>query len=94
MVSNVSSLYALATARVIQSEAAIADSGCTSHFLGLNAHCTNIKKCTPGVTVKLPNNMSMEATHTRLLDMSHIPLVARHCHLFPHMRNKALLSIA
>ena len=36
----------------------------------------------------------MEATHTALLDMPHIPLVARYCHLFPDMRNKVLLSIA
>ena len=95
MVNNaISSCYALAATKLMHNGAAIADSGCTSHFLGVNAHCTNIKKCAPGVTVKLPNNMSMEATHTALLDMSHIPLAARHCHLFPDMRNKALLSIA
>ena len=94
MNTNISSRYALAATTLAHNETAIADSGCTSHFLGLNAHCTNIQKCAPGVTVKLPNNMAMEATHTALLDMPSLPIAARHCHLFPDMANKALLSIA
>ena len=38
--------------------------------------------------------MSMEATHTALLDIPQIPIAARQCHLFPEMGSKALLSIA
>ena len=38
--------------------------------------------------------MSIEATHTALLDMPHIPTNARQYHLFPDMGSKALLSIA
>ena len=73
---------------------AIADSGCTSHFLGNKAHCTNKKPCAQGVIVNLPNNMTMQATHTALLDHPNIPIEARQCHIFPDMGSKALLSIA
>ena len=69
-------------------------SGCTSHFLGTNAHCTNKQSCAQGVIIKLANNMTMKATHTALLDHPNIPIEARQCHIFPDMGSKALLSIA
>ena len=95
MVNNtISSHYALAANILTNNEATIADSGFTSHYVGVNAQCTHIKKCAPRLTIKLPNNTLMEPTHTALLDMPHIPLVVRYCHLFPDMRNKALLSIS
>ena len=95
MVKNsISSRYALSTNMLKYNETAIVDSGCTSHFLGVIAHCTHIKKCASEVTFKLPNNMPMKDTRTALLDMPHTLLEARHCHLFPNMRNKSLLSIA
>ena len=62
--------------------------------MGINAHCANIQQCAPGIIVKLSNNMSIKATHTALLDIPHIPINARQCHLFPDMGSKALLSIA
>ena len=94
MFSN-TSRYTLAARLLADNEHAIAGSGYTSHFIGINAHCANIQQCAPGVIVKLLNNMSMEATHdTALLDMPDIPTNARKCHLFPEMGSKALLSIA
>ena len=86
--------YALAVDVIADNEKLIADSGCTSHFLSRDAQFTNIEACTPGVTVRLPNNMSMKASHTVLLNMPHLPRAARQCHLFLDMGNKALLSLA
>ena len=93
-IQNIQAKYALAVDVLTSNEKAIADSGCTSHFLGSNARCTNKQPCAAGVTVKLPNSMSMVASHTALLDMPHLPPEARRCHIFPDMGDKALLSIA
>ena len=92
--SNTTSRYVLAVRLLANNEHAIADFGCTSHFMGINAHCTNIQQCAPGMIVKLPNSMSMEETHTAILDIPNIPTEARQRHLFPDMGSKALLSIA
>ena len=92
-INKIQAKYALAVDVIADSEKAIADSGCTNHFLGCNVKYTNVQLCAPGVTGKLPNNMSTEASHTDLLDMPHIPMKAKQCHLFPDIGNKALLSI-
>ena len=63
-------------------------------FIGFNAHCTDIQKYAPGITVNLTKNMKMEATHTDLLNIPNIPTTARKCHLFSDMVNKALVFIS
>jgi len=90
--NTIKSRYAYAVDTIVSNDMVIVDSGCTSHFLGINTHY--ITECAPGITAKLPNNMTMEATHTALKDIPHVPITARQCHIFPEMQSKALLSIA
>ena len=35
----------------------------------------------------------MQSSHTALIDAPHLPLVVRKAHIFPTMKNKALLSL-
>jgi hypothetical protein len=45
-------------------ETAIVDSGCTGHFLLVNAPCLNKVKSQTPLTVRLPNGATMESSHT------------------------------
>lgn len=71
---------------------AIADSGCTGHFLQENSHCLDKKGTTSGITVLLPNKARMKATNTCTLDLPSLPLDARQGHTFPALA-KSLISI-
>ena len=85
--------YTLDVDVIEDSEKIIADSGWKGHFLGRNTWCTNIQQCAPGVTFRLPNNISMEGLYTALLEITYLPIAARQCHLFPNIGNKVLISI-
>jgi hypothetical protein len=52
-----------------QHETAIVDSGCTIHFLLVNAPCLNKVKYRTPLTVRLPNRATMESSHTAELDI-------------------------
>jgi hypothetical protein len=54
---------------------------------------TNKVPTTTPFTVILPNGEAITSTHTAELDLGNIPLGARTCHLFPHLRSGSLLSI-
>jgi hypothetical protein len=74
-------------------ETAIVDSGCTGHFLLVNAPCLNkIKSQTP-LTVRLPNVATMESSHTADLDIPELNAAASKAHVFPGMANHSLLSV-
>ena len=75
--NTIISRYAYAVDTVVTNEMAITDSGCTSYFLVINTHYTHLTECAPGIKVKLPNNMTMKATHTTLIDIPNIPITAR-----------------
>jgi hypothetical protein len=76
-----------------QHETAIVDSGCTGHFLLVNAPClTKVKSRTP-LTVRLPNGATMESSHTAELDIPELNAAASKSHVFPGMANDSLLSV-
>jgi hypothetical protein len=50
-------------------ETAIVDSGCTGHFLLVNAPCLSKVKAQNLLTVRLPNGATTESTHTSALDI-------------------------
>jgi hypothetical protein len=61
-------------------ETAIVESGCTGHFLLVNAPCLNKVKSQTPLTVRLPNG-------------AHLNAAASIAHIFPGMANHPLLSV-
>jgi hypothetical protein len=76
-----------------QHETAIVDSGCTVHFLLVNAPCLNKVKSRTPLTVHLPKGATMESSHTADLDIPELNAAASKAHVFPGMANHSLLSI-
>jgi hypothetical protein len=74
-------------------ETAIVDSGCTGHFLLVNAPCLNKVKSQNPLTVRLPNGATMESSHTAALDILELNAAASIAHVSPGMANHSLLSI-
>jgi hypothetical protein len=76
-----------------QHETAIVDSGCTGHFLLVNAPCLNKVKSRTPLTVRLPNGDTMESSHTAKLDIPELNAASSKAHVFPGMANQYLLSV-
>jgi hypothetical protein len=74
-------------------ETAIVDSGCTGHFLLVNAPCLNKVKSQNPLTVRLPNGATMDSTHTTALNIQEFNKAASIAHIFPGMANHSLLSV-
>jgi hypothetical protein len=74
-------------------ETAIVDSGCTGHFLLVNAPCSNKVKSQTPLTVRLPNGATMESSHTAQLNIAHLNAAASLAHVFPGMAKHSLLSL-
>jgi hypothetical protein len=74
-------------------ETAIVDSGCTGHFLLVNAPCLNKVKSQIPLTVRLPNRATMESSHNTELDIPELNAAASKSHVFPGMTNHYLLSV-
>jgi hypothetical protein len=74
-------------------ETSIVDSGCTGHFLIVNAPCLNKVKSQTPLTVRLPNGAAMESSHTAELNITHLNAAASISHVFPGMANHYLLSV-
>jgi hypothetical protein len=72
---------------------AIADTGCSGHYLMMNSSCSNAKPTKNGVNVLLPDGGTMRATHTAELPIKALPYAAQQAHLFPALSSGALLSI-
>jgi hypothetical protein len=68
------------------------DSGCTGHFLLVNAICLNKVKSRTPLTVRLPNGATMESYHTAELDIPELNAAASKAHVSPGMANHSLLS--
>jgi hypothetical protein len=68
-----------------QHETAIVDSGCTCHFLLVNAPCLNKVKSQTPLTGRLPNGATMESSHTSDLDIPEMNAAAYKAHVFPGM---------
>jgi hypothetical protein len=69
------------------------DSGCTGHFLLVNAPCLNKVKSQTPLTVHLPNGATMESSHTAELDIPELNAAASKAHVFPGMAKHSLLSV-
>jgi hypothetical protein len=76
-----------------QHETAIVDSGCTGHFLLVNAPCLNKVKFQTPLTVRLPNGAKMESSHTADLDIPKLNAAASKAHVFPGTAHHYLLSV-
>jgi hypothetical protein len=74
-------------------ETAIVDSGCTCHFLLVNAPCLNKVRYQNPLTVQFPNGSTMESSHTAALDIPELNTAASIAHVFPGMANHYLLSV-
>jgi hypothetical protein len=74
-------------------ETAIVDSGCKGHFMLINAPCLNKIKSQNPLTVRLPNGVTVESTHTASLDIPKLNKAASIAHIFPGMANHSLLSV-
>jgi hypothetical protein len=74
-------------------ETEIVDSGCTGHFLLVNAPCLNKVKSQTPLTVRLPNGDTMESSHTAELNIPHLNGTASIAYVFPVMANHSLLSV-
>jgi hypothetical protein len=73
-------------------EKSIMDSGCTGHFLLVNAPCLKKVKSQNPLTVRLPNGATMESSHTADLDIPELNAAASKAHVFPGMANHSLRS--
>jgi hypothetical protein len=69
------------------------DSGCTGHFILVNAPCLNKVKSRTPLTVRLPNGATMESSHTAELDIPELNAAASKAHVFPGMTHHSLLSV-
>jgi hypothetical protein len=69
------------------------DSGCTGHFLLVNAPCLNKVESRTPLTVRLPNGATMESSHTADLDIPGLNAAASKAHVFPGMTHHSLLSV-
>jgi hypothetical protein len=69
------------------------ESGCTGHFLLVNAPCLNKVKSRNPLTVRLPNGATMESSHTADLDIPGLTTAASKANVFPGMANHSLLSV-
>ena len=73
---------------------AILDTGTTGHFGLLTTPCTNIQKTKNTISVNMPNGSIIQSTHTGLLPLNNISKSARTIHLFPDLKNTALISVS
>jgi hypothetical protein len=69
------------------------DSGCTGHFLLVNAPCLSRVKSRTPLTVRLPNGSTMESSPTDELDIPKLNASASKAHVFPGLANHFLLSV-
>ena len=72
---------------------AAADSGTSGHFLKSNSPCVNKRIATNMLGIRMPDGHIIYSSHTDLPPQDTLPIEARHEHIFPDLKNKALLSI-
>ncbi len=84
----------MVTQNTTRTSTAIADSGCTGHFLQVDSPCIDKIPTNNGLRVLLPDGSTIQASHTALLDLPDLPLAARQAHIFPQLKHNALISIA
>ena len=74
-----------------KNKVAIADTGCTGHFLKTDSHCINEKATNNGIKVVMPNRATIVATHTCQLDYPDLPTAATEGHKFDNLAHPLML---
>lgn len=72
---------------------AILDSGATSYFLCIDEAATGGKPTNNPITVTIPDGSKLTSTHTRELDLPHLPQATRTGHILPGMSSYSLVSV-
>ncbi|ACI65279.1 predicted protein [Phaeodactylum tricornutum CCAP 1055/1] len=72
---------------------AIADTGCTGHFLSTNIAHIHCQPTVPGINVVLPDGRTITSSHITELNIPSLPPAARTAHIFPGLSNGSLISI-
>ena len=70
-----------------------ADSGTLGHVLKSNIPCVNKKTAINLIGIRMSDGHIIYSSHTDLLPQNTIPIAAQQAHIFPDLKNKALLSI-
>jgi hypothetical protein len=76
-----------------QNETEIVDSGCTGHFMLVNAPCLNKVKSQIHFTVRIHNRATIDSSHTTELDIPELNADASKAHVFLGIANHSLLSV-
>ena len=74
---------------------AIADTGCTGHYLTIEANLQDITPTSNPVTVHLADNRTIQSTHEGQIPfpLTTLPKAATKAHLFPALGKTSLISI-
>ena len=72
---------------------AAADSGTSGHFFKSNSPCVNKRIATNLIGIRMPDGHIIYSSHTALIIQETLPIDAQYSHIFPDIKNKALLSI-
>jgi hypothetical protein len=72
---------------------AVADTGCTGHFITTDLPYTNKQLANPRISVIVPNGGVLRSTHTATLNLPGLPASACAAHIFPHLASGSLISI-
>ena len=72
---------------------AVADLRTTGYYLTADYPCDNKQIASVPLPIKMPDDTIIHSSHTDLLHNKDLPLQAREAHIFPDLKNRALLSI-
>ena len=93
MVNVKPNLAANLTFKCPPSRLAIADSGCTDHFVPTTKDVGNPKEATRPLVIQNPNRLSMVSTHTGKIHIPGVPNKGYLAHVVPDLHADPLLSI-
>jgi hypothetical protein len=71
----------------------IFDTGTTGHYILMDSNCAIKKTTTHPIQITHPNGAIIQSTHTAHLPFPALPTQALEAHVFPDLKNHALLSI-
>jgi hypothetical protein len=72
---------------------AIADTGCTGHYISISCPHSDRKPSRPSLAVRVPNGAVLHSSHTATLDLPGFLPAACQAHIFPGLASHPLLSI-
>jgi hypothetical protein len=78
---------------VTTNDTAILDSGCTSNFLSAVAPCSDKQAAHVPLNVNMPNDTTIQLSHTCNLFLTDFPPQARQAHILPGLVHNSLISV-